>query len=69
MILRFTAAAVCFILAIEEFFRLGQASAEVIRRPADLVDALMGGDFSVGPWLLAAYGALLVFQAFEHRRR
>ena len=69
MILRLTLAAGCFILALEEFFRLGQASAEVIRRPAGLVDALMAGDSSLGPWLLLAYGLLLVAQAFERRPR
>lgn len=69
MILRLTLAAGCFILALEEFFRLGQASAEVIGRPAELVDALLGGDASIGPWLLLVYGLLLVAQAFERRPR
>jgi len=69
VILRLTLAAGCFILAIEEFFRLGQASAEVIRRPGELVGAVMAGDSSIGPWLLAAYGILLVVQALERRSR
>ena len=60
---------VCFlVLAVEEFLRTGSAAAELVRRPGDLVDAILSGDGSVGPWLLSAYGLLLIARGFGHRR-
>jgi hypothetical protein len=45
--------------------RTGPAAAEVVRHPSGLVDALLAGDGSAGPWLLAAYGILMVVRAFS----
>jgi len=68
MLLRLTLGVVCLLLAAEEFFRAGPAAAELIRKPGELVDALLSGDGSVGPWLLAAYGVLMMVRAWAHRR-
>ncbi len=68
MILRLTIGVLFLILAGEEFFRTGPAAAELVRKPNELVDALLSGDGSVGPWLLAAYGALMLVRAWAHRR-
>jgi hypothetical protein len=68
MILRLTVGVAFLILAAEEFFRTGPAAAELVRRPGELVDALLSGDGNVGPWLLVAYGALMMVRAFAHRR-
>jgi hypothetical protein len=57
----------CVLLAVEEFFRTGPAAAEVVRRPGELVDAILAGDGSVGPWLLVAYGVLMLVRAWAHR--
>ncbi len=68
MILRLTIAMLVLMLAAEEFLRAGPAAAELVRRPGELVDALLSGDGSVGPWLLAAYGLVLLVRAWAHRR-
>ncbi len=68
MIWRLTIGVAFLILAGEEFFRAGQAAAELVRKPGELVDALLSGDGSVGPWLLAAYGVLMLVRAWAHRK-
>jgi hypothetical protein len=68
MIWRMTVGVIFLLLAIEEFFRTGPAAAELVRKPGELVDALLSGDGSVGPWLLAAYGALMLVRGWAHRR-
>ena len=68
MIWRLTLGVLCLLFAVEEFARTGQAAAEVVRHPSDLVDALLAGDGSAGPWLLAAYGLLMMVRAFTVRR-
>ena len=68
MILRLTIGVVFLILAAEEFFRAGPAAADLVRKPGELVDALFSGDGIVGPWLLAAYGVLMMIRAWAHRR-
>jgi hypothetical protein len=69
MILRLTIAVAFLVLAAEEFFRTGPEAAELVRKPGELVDALLSGDGAVGPWLLMAYGALMVVRAWAHRRQ
>jgi hypothetical protein len=68
MVLRLTIGVMFLILAGEEFFRTGPAAAEFVRKPGELVDALLSGDTNVGPWLLAAYGVLMVVRAWAHRK-
>jgi hypothetical protein len=68
MIWRMTVGVMLLLLAVEEFLRTGVAAAEVLRRPGELVGAILGGDVSVGPWLLAAYGILMLVRAWGHRR-
>ncbi len=68
MIWRLTLGVLCLIFAVEEFVRAGPSAAEVVRRPGELVDAVLAGDGSAGPWLLAAYGILMVIRAFSVRR-
>jgi len=68
MIWRLTLGVLCLLFAAEEFVRTGPAAAEVVRHPAELVDALLAGDGSAGPWLLAAYGLLMMVRAFSVRR-
>jgi hypothetical protein len=68
MILRLTIGVMFLILAAEEFFRTGPAAAELVRKPGELVDALLSGDANVGPWLLAAYGLLMLVRGWAHRR-
>jgi hypothetical protein len=68
MMWRLTLGVLCLIFAIEEYVRTGTAAAAVVRRPGDLVDAVLAGDGSAGPWLLAAYGALMLVRAFSVRR-
>jgi len=65
MIWRLTLGILCLLFAVEEFVRTGSAAAEVVRRPSDLMDALLAGDGSAGPWLLAAYGILMMIRAFS----
>jgi hypothetical protein len=65
---RMTVGVVFLILAAEEFLRAGAAAAALVRRPGELVDALLSGDGSVGPWLLAAYGILMLARGWSHRR-
>jgi hypothetical protein len=65
VIWRLTLGVLCLLFAAEEFVRAGSAAAEVVRRPSDLVDALLAGDGSAGPWLLAAYGLLMIVRAFS----
>jgi hypothetical protein len=65
MIWRLTIGVLCLIFAAEEFVRTGSAAAEVVRHPSELVDALLAGDGSAGPWLLAAYGLLMIVRAFS----
>ncbi|HEX2482835.1 MAG TPA: hypothetical protein VHQ69_13215 [Methylomirabilota bacterium] len=65
MIWRLTLGVLCLFFAAEEFVRTGSAAAEVVRRPGHLVDALLAGDGSAGPWLLAAYGLLMIVRAFS----
>jgi hypothetical protein len=67
MIWRMTVGVIFLLLAVEEFFRTGSAAAELVRRPGDLVDALLSGDGSVGPWLLAAYGVLMLVRGWSRR--
>jgi hypothetical protein len=67
VILRLTIGFLFLVLAAEEFLRAGSAAAAVVRRPGELVDAILAGDGSVGPWLLAAYGALMLVRAWSHR--
>ena len=69
MIWRLTVGVAFLLLAAEEFFRTGPAAAELVRHPGDLVDALLSGDGSVGPWLLAAYGVLMLLRGWAHRAR
>lgn len=65
MIWRLTIGVLCLLFAAEEFVRTGSAAAEVVRHPTELVDALLAGDGSAGPWLLAAYGLLMIVRAFS----
>ncbi len=67
MIGRISVGIVCLLLAAEEFLRAGSAAAEVVRRPSELMDAILSGDGSVGPWLLVAYGVLMLVRAWAHR--
>lgn len=67
MAFRLAVGVLCLLVAVEEFFRAGAAAAEVVRRPGELVDAVLAGDGSAGPWLLAAYGVLMLVRAREHR--
>jgi hypothetical protein len=67
VILRLTIGIVFLLLAGEEFLRAGSAAAELVRKPGELVDALLSGDGNVGPWLLAAYGILMLVRAWAHR--
>ena len=69
MIWRMTVGVVFLLLAAEEFFRTGPGAAELVRRPGDVVDALLSGDGVVGPWLLAAYGVLMLARGWTHRMR
>ena len=68
MILRFTLGIIFLIFAVEEFFRTGPAAAELVRKPGEMMDALLSGDGTVGPWLLAAYGILMLVRGCAHRR-
>jgi hypothetical protein len=68
MVWRLTLGVLCLLFAVEEFVRTGPAAAEVVRGPSELWDALLAGDGSVGPWLLAAYGLLMIVRAFSVRR-
>ncbi len=65
MIWRLTLGVLCLLFAAEEFVRAGPAASEVVRHPQNLLDALLAGDGSVGPWLLAAYGVLMIVRAFS----
>ena len=65
MVWRLTLGIVCLLFAVEEFVRAGSAAAEVVRHPGGLVDAMLAGDGSAGPWLLAAYGLLMIVRAFS----
>jgi hypothetical protein len=65
MVWRLTLGIVCLLFAVEEFVRAGSAATEVVRHPSELVDAMLAGDGSAGPWLLAAYGALMIVRAFS----
>ncbi len=69
MIVRLTVGVLFLLLAAEEFFRAGPAASEVVRRPGELMDAILAGDGSVGPWLLTAYGVLMLVRAWAHRPR
>jgi hypothetical protein len=68
MVWRLTLGVLCLIFAAEEFVRTGSAAAAVVRHPSDLVEALLAGDGSAGPWLLTAYGLLMMVRAFSVRR-
>ncbi|HWC02653.1 MAG TPA: hypothetical protein VHF87_07765 [Methylomirabilota bacterium] len=68
MVWRLTLGVLCLLFAAEEFVRTGSAATRVVRRPSELVDALLAGDGSAGPWLLAAYGLLMMVRAFSVRR-
>jgi len=65
MIWRLTLGVLCLLFAAEEFVRAGPSAAEVVRHPSGLMDALLAGDGSAGPWLLAAYGLLMMIRAFS----
>jgi hypothetical protein len=67
MMWRLTVGVIFLLLAAEESFRTGRAAAELVRKPGELVDALLSGDGTVGPWLLAAYGVLMLVRAWAHR--
>ena len=67
MIPRLALGILLLLFAAAEFFHAGPAAAEVVRRPGELVDALLSGDGSVGPWLLAAYGILMLVRASAYR--
>jgi hypothetical protein len=68
MIWRLTLGLLCLLFSAEEFVRTGAAATAVVRHPGDLVDALLAGDNSAGPWLLAAYGLLMIVRAFSVSR-
>jgi hypothetical protein len=68
MYLRLTIGIAFLVLAGEEFIRAGPAAAELVRKPGELVDALLSGDGSVGPWLLAAYGVVMLVRAWAHHK-
>jgi hypothetical protein len=68
MIWRLTLGILCLIFAIEEYVRTAPAAAEIVRRPGELVDAVLAGDGSAGPWLLAAYGVLMIVRAVSVHR-
>jgi hypothetical protein len=68
MILRLTIGVAFLVLAAEEFFRTGPEAGELVRKPGELVDALLSGDGAVGPWLLTAYGVLMLVRAWAYRR-
>ena len=51
------------VLAVAEFVHAGPAAAEVVRRPGELVEAVLAGDGIGGPWLLLAYGILMLIRA------
>lgn len=68
MIWRLTLGVLCLLFAVEEFVREGAAAARIVRRPGELVDALLAGDGSAGPWLLTAYGILMLVRGFSLRR-
>ena len=71
MVWRLTLGILCLLFAGEEFVRTGWAAAEVVHHPSLIgafwasVDALLAGDGSAGPWLLAAYGILMIVRAFS----
>jgi len=67
VISRLTVGVACLLLAVEEFLRAGSAAAAVVTRPGELMEAILSGDGSVGPWLLTAYGVLMVLRARDHR--
>lgn len=67
MISRLTVGVVCLLLAVGEFARTGHAAAALVRHPGELVDAVLSGDGSVGPWLLAAYGILMIIRGWALR--
>ena len=67
MIMRLTIGVLFLLAAAEEFFRTGAAAAELPLKPGELVDALLSGDTSVGPWLLAAYGVVMIVRAWSFR--
>ena len=63
MITRVTLGIVFLLLAAEEFLRTGAAAAEVVRRPGQhRVHQL------AGPWLLLAYGLLMLVRAVADRK-
>ena len=66
MIWRLTLGVLCLLFAVEEFVRTGPAAAEVVRRPVGTSwTRCSPGDGSAGPWLLAAYGMLMMVRAFS----
>lgn len=67
MIWRLLVGVLCLGLAVEEFVRTGPAAAELVWRPGELVDAVLSGDVTVGPWLLAAFGVLMLLRGWSHR--
>jgi hypothetical protein len=67
MIWRMTVGIVFLLLAVEEFVRAGSVAAEIVTHPGELVSALLSGDGSVGPWLLLAYGVLMLARGWAHR--
>ncbi|MGH7264918.1 MAG: hypothetical protein ACREMB_08715 [Candidatus Rokuibacteriota bacterium] len=68
MVLRLTLGILFLLFAAEEFFRAGPAAAELPLKPGELMDALLSGDGSVGPWLLAAYGVVMMVRAWSYRK-
>ena len=57
MIWLLTLGVLCLLFAAEEFVRTGPAAAEIVRHPAELVDALLAGDW---PLFVDAFQHLLM---------
>jgi hypothetical protein len=51
------------VLAVAEFVHAGPAAAAVVGRPGELIEAVLAGDGIGGPWLLLAYGILMLVRA------
>ena len=65
MIWRLTVGVLFVLFAVQEFLHMGPEATEIVRHPADLLDKVLAGDGIVGPWLLAAFGLLMMVRAFS----
>ena len=65
MIWRLTVGVLFVLFAVQGFLHADPATTEIVRHPSDLVEAVLAGDGAVGPWLLAAYGLLMMVRAFS----